>query len=170
MNIFVLDTDPTICAKYHCDKHIIKMITETCQILSTVTRIIQNFDVPDYLYKKTHMNHPCVKWVNESYHNMYWLTLLLKSLIDEYDHRFDKKEKFTVARKISNYFKNEFIYGINFQYDKFKITNWVKCMPDKYNFNSIQISYRNYYNNDKSHLHKWTNRETPFWVKTNKNN
>jgi hypothetical protein len=36
MNIFVLDLDPRRCARYHCDFHVGKMITETAQILSTV--------------------------------------------------------------------------------------------------------------------------------------
>ena len=28
MNIFVLDRDPEIAAKYHCNKHVVKMILE----------------------------------------------------------------------------------------------------------------------------------------------
>ena len=32
MNIFVLDLDPRRCARYHCDFHVGKMITETAQI------------------------------------------------------------------------------------------------------------------------------------------
>ena len=28
MNIFVLDRDPELAAKYHCDKHVCKMILE----------------------------------------------------------------------------------------------------------------------------------------------
>jgi hypothetical protein len=29
MNIFFLDFDTNKCAKYHCDKHVVKMILET---------------------------------------------------------------------------------------------------------------------------------------------
>lgn len=40
MNIFVLHENPVLAAEYHCDKHVIKMLTETCQILcSTIYRI-----------------------------------------------------------------------------------------------------------------------------------
>ena len=36
MNIFVLDLDPTKCAEYHCDTHLVKMITEHNQILGSI--------------------------------------------------------------------------------------------------------------------------------------
>ena len=29
MNIFFLDENPSLSAKYHCDKHVVKMILET---------------------------------------------------------------------------------------------------------------------------------------------
>ena len=165
MNIFVLSTQPEVCARYHCDKHLIKMISETCQILSTVVKTNPDFDGPEYLYKPTHKNHPCVKWVNETYHNMYWLSLLLEELIKEYDHRFGNADKFIIARKISEYFIHGFPYGAVFKYNIFQITEWVKCMPEKYKVPSIQKSYWAYYINEKSHMFKWTNREVPFWIK-----
>lgn len=42
MDIFRLDNDPTVCAKYHCDKHVVKMILEYAQILSTAHRVLDN--------------------------------------------------------------------------------------------------------------------------------
>ena len=33
MNIFLLDKDPKIAAQYHCDKHVVKMILESAQML-----------------------------------------------------------------------------------------------------------------------------------------
>ena len=38
MNIFVLDRNPTIAAQMACDKHVVKMILETAQMLCTVAR------------------------------------------------------------------------------------------------------------------------------------
>jgi len=35
MNIFYLHNDPQVCAAYHCDKHVVKMILEYAQLLST---------------------------------------------------------------------------------------------------------------------------------------
>jgi len=36
MNIFVLDKDPYVAAQMMCDKHVVKMILEGSQMLSTV--------------------------------------------------------------------------------------------------------------------------------------
>ena len=38
MNIFYLDTRPKEAAMMHCDKHCVKMILETAQLLSTAHR------------------------------------------------------------------------------------------------------------------------------------
>ena len=35
MNIFILDDNPVIAAREHCDKHVVKMIVELGQLLST---------------------------------------------------------------------------------------------------------------------------------------
>ena len=76
MNIFVLDTDLEKCAEYHCDKHVVKMILEYAQMLSSVVRL-QGHDVG---YKLTHKNHPCTIWARESlskYNRLKRLTRLL---------------------------------------------------------------------------------------------
>ena len=39
MNIFVLDRNPTIAAQQMCDKHVVKMIVESAQMLSTCHRM-----------------------------------------------------------------------------------------------------------------------------------
>lgn len=38
MNIFALDRDPYTAASYHCDKHVVKMLVEYAQLLSTAHR------------------------------------------------------------------------------------------------------------------------------------
>ena len=45
MNIFYLHNDPTECAKLHTDKHVVKMILESAQMLSTAHHI-------SFLYSK----------------------------------------------------------------------------------------------------------------------
>ena len=40
MNIFFLDYDAQRCAEYHCDKHVVKMIIEYAQLMSTAHRIL----------------------------------------------------------------------------------------------------------------------------------
>lgn len=68
MNIFVLDSDPEIAAKYHTDKHVIKMILESAQMMSTVVRYVGL----DAGYKSTHLNHPCTIWARTSLSNWLW--------------------------------------------------------------------------------------------------
>ena len=40
MNIFYLSSDPKACAEDHCDKHVVKMIIEYAQLLSTAHIIL----------------------------------------------------------------------------------------------------------------------------------
>lgn len=40
MNIFFLSDDPFVAARMHCDKHLVKMIVETAQLLSTAHRLL----------------------------------------------------------------------------------------------------------------------------------
>jgi len=64
MNIFILDTNPKLAATYHCDRHM-KMITESAQMLSTAHHICgikPGVDI-SRIYKSTHVNHPCSKWI-----------------------------------------------------------------------------------------------------------
>ena len=54
MNIFYLDRDPGICTLMHCDKHVVKMILETAQMLSTAHRVLDGDEPADEvgLYKE----------------------------------------------------------------------------------------------------------------------
>ena len=65
MNIFYLSTNADECARYHCAKHVVKMILETAQMLSTAHRVLDGDKLADEkkLYKKVHVNHPSTKWV-----------------------------------------------------------------------------------------------------------
>ena len=40
MNIFFLDTDTKQCAKYHCDKHVVKMILSIANVINTAHRVL----------------------------------------------------------------------------------------------------------------------------------
>ena len=86
MNIFVLDKDITRCARYHCDQHVVKMILESVQLLCTALNK-KGFTTP---YKSTHVKHPCVLWVEESYDNFQWLVELTHALNTEYRFRYEK--------------------------------------------------------------------------------
>ena len=74
MNIFFLDPDPRLAAQYHCDKHVVKMVLETAQLLSGVVHLNNPADrrIPD-LYSLTHANHPCAVWARAKLDNYAWL-------------------------------------------------------------------------------------------------
>ena len=88
MNIFMLDSSPELSAKYHCDKHVVKMCIEYAQIMSTVHREFGTND--DRLYRSTHSKHPSVRWVAESTSNYRWLYSMWCSLAEEYTLRYGK--------------------------------------------------------------------------------
>jgi hypothetical protein len=72
MNIFALHPDPVICASYHCDQHLHKMILESAQMLSTAM-LETHPHLKPYLYRPTHINHPCTFWVKQDINNALWL-------------------------------------------------------------------------------------------------
>lgn len=76
-----------MCAQNHCDVHLIKMILETAQMLSTAHIVLDNNVVA---YKKTHENHPCAVWMRETSENYAWSVLFLTELLAEYTFRFGK--------------------------------------------------------------------------------
>ena len=89
MNIFVLHSDPIKAAQMMCDKHIVKMILESNQMLSTVARK-HGYNAP---YRSTHGNHPCTLWAGESNANWYWLIRHSRALCEEYTARYGRTHK-----------------------------------------------------------------------------
>ena len=98
MNIFYLDKDAEIAAQYHCDKHCVKMILESAQLLSTAHRVLDGDEDADRLglYKSFSPNHPSAIWVRQSDQNYNWLWELLHYLGIEYSKRYDKVHSIVV--------------------------------------------------------------------------
>jgi hypothetical protein len=88
MNIFLLDENPQINAQYHCDKHVVKMILETAQLLCSANHLCGDGDPP---YKLAHKNHPVTKWVRASYLNYLWLLDLVDEMHKEWQFRYGDK-------------------------------------------------------------------------------
>ena len=153
MNIFVLDRDVKKCAKYHTDKHVVKMILETAQLLSAAHHLTGSEE--DILYRLTHKNHPCTKWVIKSVNNYRWLVKLGLELCQEYTYRYGKTHK--TQEKLEWLKDNEAALS---DIDR---TEFVKCMPDQYKVNDVVESYRNYYIGEKQHIASWKHREIPEW-------
>ena len=158
MNIFFLDYDVKKCAKYHVDKHVVKMILETAQLLCGVHHVTAHdtaHDTAHVPYKLSHKNHPCSIWSRESLSNYLYLCELGLELCNEYTYRYGKRHK---SQDVIEWclVNRPNIKDIGF-------TETAKAMPDEYKVKSVVDSYRNYYMGAKSGFAVWKNREKPFW-------
>lgn len=151
MNIFVLDADVKKCAEYHCDKHCVKMILESTQLLCGVHGFVGNA-AP---YKMTHKNHPCSIWARESLSNYEWLLSLALELCNEYTFRYSKKHK---CEEVLNWCKEN-----KPNIPEKGITTFALAMPEAYKIGNAVASYRAYYLFEKKHIAQWTKREKPVW-------
>lgn len=154
MNIFLLDWDPKTCAEYHCDKHVVKMILETAQLLCGAHHMTN--DVCDQIpYKLSHKNHPCSIWTRDSLSNYLYLCELGIELCNEYTHRYKKVHKSQQVIEWCIYNK------INVK--DVGITPPAKAMPDVYKVDDVIQSYRNYYMGEKQNFTTWKDRSIPNW-------
>ena len=185
MNIFYLNNDPKICAEMHLDKHVVKMILEYAQLLSTAHRVLDGTvstrlsksgrkqqyyplagERDNFLYSATHVNHPSAVWVRHSYENYEWLYKLFIALLDEYTHRYGRIH--ATARLIDALYTPPIHIpkGIGFTEPTPAMPNEVKVLrevaTDRYEIDSIE-SYHKYYIHNKVHIAKWTKREIPLW-------
>ena len=154
MNIFRLDDNPIICSQYHCDKHVVKMILEYAQILSTAHRVLDN-NSSEELYKATHINHPSTIWAMTTSENYKWLYNLFLAVLDEYTFRYNKFHSSSRLLDILSLLP----YNIKIA----EQTELPLAMPDNCKLGSVVDSYRNYYLIEKYSLAKWTKRDKPYW-------
>jgi hypothetical protein len=177
MNIFYLSQDPVESARAHLDKHVVKMILEYAQLLSTAHRIIDgnetvvlsksgrkkkvwqlNDDRDSILYAATHSNHPSAIWARQSSANYTWLYNLFVATCDEYTYRYGKVH--LTDTKLRNILHNT-------PKNIGKSVIWqppTPAMPDECKVAGDNLaSYKRYYIDKKADMAKWTNREPPEW-------
>ena len=151
MNIFVVDENPKIAAQMLCDKHVNKMLLESCQIMATVL----NKHSIKTTYKPTHQNHPCTLWAVKSKQNFEWLKSHALALAQEYTHRYKK------IHKCEQYIHNE--YECPETIESIGLTQFAQAMPDEYKDVDPIKAYRKYYIGAKKEFARWTNRSIPSW-------
>jgi|TARA_B100000287_G_scaffold236942_1_gene222993 hypothetical protein len=150
MNIFYLDKDPIKAAEMACDKHTVKMILESAQMLSTAHRVLDNI-TDDRLYKKTHVNHPSSKWVRESAYHYNWLYKHMIALNEEYKKRYGKKDHLTIT-KLGKILRNP---PKNIPLNKI-FKDPTPAMPEHCKIKDDVVgSYRKYYILEKSNIATW---------------
>lgn len=178
MNIFYLSEDPVQCAKWHCDKHVLKMIIEYAQLLSTAhrmldgeevkvlsnsgKRMVTQFKLPDtdrrqnILYKCAHINHPSNIWVRSSKDHYIYTMKLWNNLNREYTERYNKVHMtFKLLCQYLNQLPNNIDKNVGFQEPP-------QCMPEDCKEISAVKAYRKFYKAHKKEFATWKN-NTPSW-------
>jgi len=181
MNIFYLDKDPIEAAKQSCDKHVVKMIVESAQMLSTAHRMIDgnlytdktkagrkikrwkhpNPNMEKTLYKACHTGHPSTVWVMESAYNYHWLYKHMMALNTEfkmrYGHILDHKTVQLLEGALMYPPKNISLNTI--------ATDPPPAMPDYCKIPGDSVaSYRKYYIYEKQRFATWKSPSTvPAW-------
>jgi hypothetical protein len=151
MNIFVLSEDPREAARMHCDRHVLKMILESGQMLCAA-------HPPEIApWKRTHYHHPCTVWTRTTQSNYSWLAELGMALCDEYRRRYGKVHKSEV---VINWCKNNIPPSV----PEGPLTPFVIAIKDpQYHKADVVESYRSYYLGDKVRFAKWKHSEQPDW-------
>ena len=164
MNVFFVDRDPYLAASMLCDKHVIKMILESAQLLSTTHRLLDGTSVKSgkrvkyvlsepeesNIYKMTHENHPCAVWVRQSHQHYDWLYEHAIGLCDEYSRRYFCRTHKT-RRILENYLVDT---PRNIPVGCF--LDPPQCMPEQYRQDDVVSAYRSYYIGDKARIAKWS--------------
>lgn len=174
MNIFILDLDMEECAKAMVNRHIVKMPTESLQLLSTSHRMLDgnmyttwnkrgakmtkyylNDGREDIIAKDCHHKHPCQIWLQKSPRNYDYLFRLTKVMCKEYTFRYGR------------------VHGVEKRLDDIKspprnigkdpFTLPPQAMDEEYRRNDLVEGYKNYYRKAKKHLAVWKNRPVPAW-------
>lgn len=154
MNIFFLDENPEKAAYYQNDKHVVKMVLESTQILSTA-HWLNNSKAK---YKPTHIHHPSVLWASSSLQNYMWLAQHAYFLSKEYTKRYKKIHK--CHEYIMELLNNPPKQIPNIGLTKFAIAIDRKKYEKYINKEDPVESYRNYYRFVKSKISGW-NKGTP---------
>ena len=185
MNLFILNDDPVIAAQEQCDKHVVKMIVESAQMLSTVHRMLDgtkekrpsksgkrmvdyyklNDDREDTLYKAVHFNHPCTVWSRESCCNYSWHYEHFVALCDEYTYRYEKIHSTdTKLRDILKFIPKNINRNAGMTPFKLAMKSNPECVVHGLGGTDAVLSYQNFYQTKQSRFKmEWTKRQRPEW-------
>jgi len=148
MNIFYLHESPHTAARLQYNKHVVKMILESAQMLCTAHHhYAEKHEInADYIpYKKAHYNHPSTIWCRENSHQYYWLYAHMMALGQEYKDRYGKIHLSITKCK-------EPLRLAPYEMPTCDFEQPPQCMPDEYKDKCSIQAYWNYYIGDKSKI------------------
>lgn len=184
MNIFVLDESPILAARYHCNKHVVKMILESAQMLCTahwlgwqrMLKVDTGLKRDEFMsrlrdgidprlqppWKMTHVSHPCTQWAQRAWGNYMWLSWHGLALCAEYERRYGKVHKSLevhrwLNRVIPPTFEGQAPTATG-------TTPFAIAMPDSFKVPGDPVaSYRAYYSGAKAKIARWPAERVPEW-------
>jgi len=143
MNIFYLDKCPDKAARLQYNKHVVKMILESAQMLCTAHHCYGDKDqVENVPYKQAHLNHPSTVWTRRSKSTYMWLYDHMMALGNEYTKRYGKTHLSITKCKDFLAIPPRHIQG----------DDWCQppqAMPDEYKDECSIQAYWNYYIGEK---------------------
>ena len=155
MNIFYLHECPDKAARLQYNKHVVKMILESAQMLCTAHHCYGDKDqVENVPYKQAHLNHPSTIWTRRSKSTYMWLYNHMIALGDEYKKRYGKTHLSITKCKDFLAIPPRHIQG----------DDWCQppqAMPDEYKTECSIQAYWNYYIGEK-HVVVNHNKEKPY--------
>ena len=183
MNIFYVNKSPYEAAISLCNKHVVKMIVESAQLLSTAHRVLDGWPSEErtaanhritrwrlddarenVLYLSSHVKHPDAIWIRQSIPNYMWLVDHMYALMGEYTHRYGK-----VHSCFGELSYNLLSPPYNLRSQEF--TKIPSCMPEHCLVSGDPVeNYRSYYIKEKQRMLQYTNREPPEWLKPHMEN
>jgi len=165
MNIFVLSDNPSVAAEMMIDKHVVKMPTESLQMISTIVEM-HGYGHP---FRPVMANHPCTIWARQSSKNFQWLVDHTHALCKEYTIRYGKKHD--VETHLDDYEYEIEQVGVELKKIGNKLTPFaiaispdMKCRqhPDFESADTIG-KYRLYYLEDKWQMASWQLGHPKWW-------
>lgn len=175
MNLFFLHHRPDICAEYHCDKHVVKMIIEIVQMLYTAHLLLCSQNLPKDHYRKisTHM-HPTAIWIRKRKENYLYAAELACSIAYEYTRRYNRihscekhalwlKQNLPCFNNLCEKYKESVVFAFNKNLEAKGMTPVPLCMPSDCYLSDPIESYRKYYKMYKAYFVRWKTRDVPSW-------
>lgn len=191
MNIFALRKNSRKAVIDMIDKHIVKMPTESCQMLHTnalhyqfvcekgfepTLRQLKDYhtEIGSHLMKPAMLNHPSTIWARESPANFKWLYDHATAMCEEYTYRYGK---------IHGSERRIYDTPLDFLQNDGELTPLRIAMDDKYRLDRLEYfeqnpnhdewdfvvdSYRHYYREAKWKFAEWRKNRQPIdWFPLN---
>ena len=186
MNLFYLDKDHDKNAEYHIDKHVAKMILETCEMICMCHLVDETLGftprklTPDeyrvvidykkqfkillpeqrrtpYIGRDSHLNHPSTIWIRSGMRNYEWAWCYASALESERYYRNGTREHKSFTLCKPLPLPNLPDVSTPFA---LAMKDFLKVHPQ--GDDPIE-AHRNFYMYDKSDFASWKHRNKPYW-------